>query len=66
MDVRFNTQKQNWDRFRVGGMDALTYKMRLNADGTVEAEAAEISTAVIVAGVVIGVVAINEATKKDT
>jgi hypothetical protein len=26
MDVRFNTQRQNWDRFRVGGVDALTYK----------------------------------------
>jgi len=65
MDVRFNTQKQNWDRFRVGGVDALTYKTRLNADGTVAAEAAGISTAAIVAGVVIGVVVVNEATKKD-
>jgi len=65
MDVRFNTQKQNWDRFRVGGVDALTYKTRLNADGTVAAEAAGISTAAIVAGVVVGVVVINEATKKD-
>ncbi len=65
MDVRFNTQKQNWDRFRVGGVDALTYKTRMNADGTVAAEAAGISTAAIVAGVVIGVVVVNEATKKD-
>lgn len=65
MDVRFNTQKQNWDRFRVGGVDALTYKTRMNADGTVAAEAAGISTAAIVAGVVVGVVVINEATKKD-
>lgn len=65
MDVRFNTQKQNWDRFRVGGVDALTYKTRLNADGTTEAEAAGISTAAIVAGVVVGVVVINEATRKD-
>lgn len=65
MDVRFNTQKQNLDRFRVGGVDALTYKTRMNADGTVGAEAAEISTAAIVAGVVVGVVVINEATRKD-
>lgn len=65
MDVRFNTQKQNWDRFRVGGVDALTYKTRMNADGTVAAEASGISTAAIVAGVVVGVVVINEATKKD-
>lgn len=65
MDVRFNTQKQNWDRFRVGGVDALTYKTRMNADGTVAAEAAEISTAAIVAGVVVGVVVVHEATKKD-
>ncbi len=65
VDVRFNTQKQNWDRFRVGGVDALTYRTRLNADGTTEAEAAGISTGAIVAGVVVGVVVINEATKKD-
>lgn len=65
MDVRYNTHKDNWDRFRVGGVDALTYKTKLNADGTVEAEAAGISTAAIVAGVVVGVVVINEATKKD-
>lgn len=65
MDVRFNTQKQNWDRFRVGGVDALTYKTKLNADGTTEAEAAGISTAAIVAGVVVGVVVIHEATKDD-
>jgi hypothetical protein len=65
MDVRFNTQKQNWDRFRVGGVDALTYQTRMNADGTVAAEAAGISTAAIVAGVVVGVVVVNEATKKD-
>ncbi|TRZ89804.1 MAG: hypothetical protein D4R84_17225 [Rhodocyclaceae bacterium] len=65
MDVRYNTEKQNWDRFRVGGVDALTYKTRLNADGTVAAEAAEISTPAIGAGVVVGVVVINEATKKD-
>lgn len=65
MDVRFNTQKQNWDHFRVGGVDALTYRTRMNADGTVAAEAAGISTAAIVAGMVVGVVVINDATKKD-
>lgn len=65
MDARFNTQKQNWDRFSVGGVDALTYQTRMNADGTVAAEATGISTAAIVAGVVVGVVVINEATKKD-
>jgi hypothetical protein len=65
MDVRFNMQKQNWDRFRVGGVDALTYETRLNADGTTEKEATGVSTEMIVAGVVIGVVVINDATKND-
>jgi hypothetical protein len=67
MDVRFNTQKQNWDRFRIGGVDALTYKTTMNADGTTETVGtlAEIPTVAIVAGVVIGVVVIHDANKKD-
>lgn len=59
--ARFNTQKPNWDRFRVGGVDARTYKVRINADGTVAAGVDGISTAAIVASVVV----IDEATKKD-
>lgn len=67
MDVRFNTQKQNRDRFRVGGVDALTYTTRMKADGTTEAVAtlAEIPAVAIVAGVVVGAAVIHEATKKD-
>ncbi|MBI5900695.1 MAG: hypothetical protein HZB40_15880 [Rhodocyclales bacterium] len=67
MDVRFNTQKQNWDRLRIGGADLLTYSTRLKADGTTEtvAEVGEISTTAIVAGVAVGVVVIHEATKKE-
>lgn len=65
MDVRLNTQKQNWDRFRVGGVDALTYKTRMNADGSTSTEASGISTGAIVAGVAIGVVVVHQATKDD-
>lgn len=70
MDVRFNTQKQNWDRFRVGGMDALTYTTRMKVDGTTAVEATGISTGAIVAGVVVGVVAVaihrDEQDRKDS
>lgn len=65
MDVRYNTHKANWDRFRVGGVDALTYNTKLNADGTTEMEATGISTGAIVAGVVVGVVVVHQATKDD-
>lgn len=67
VDVRFNTQKRNWDRLRIGGADLLTYSTRLKADGTTEtvAEVGEISTVAIVAGVAVGVVVVHDATKKD-
>ena len=64
-DIRFNADDSNWDRFNVGGVDALTYETKLNADGTAEQEATGISPAAIVAGVVIGVVVVNEITDDD-
>ena len=67
VDVRFNTQKRNWDRLRIGGADLLTYSKRIKVDGTTETVAAvgEVSAATMVAGVAIGVVVVREATKKD-
>lgn len=67
VDIRFNTQRQNWQSFRIGGVDALTYTTRMKADGTTEAvgELKEIPTWLIVGGVVVGAWAIHDATKKD-
>jgi hypothetical protein len=67
VDIRFNTQRQNWQSFRIGGVDALTYTTRLKADGTTETvgELKEIPTWLIVGGVVVGAAAIHDATKKD-
>lgn len=52
MDLRFNIQQRTWDRFRLGGLDALSYKTRMKADGSTEPvrTLTEIPTAVIVAG----------------
>lgn len=67
MDVRFNLREQNWQRFRIGGVDALTYTTRMRADGTTETVGtlAEIPTWAIVAGVVVGAAVIHDATKKE-
>lgn len=61
VDVRFNTQKENWSRFNIGGMDVLTYKVRLNADGTTGNDVAGISTGTIgaIGAVAIGVMVIG-------
>lgn len=67
LDMRFNTRTQGWERFRVGGVDALTYSTRMRADGTTETVATlgEIPTWAIVAGVVVGAAVIHDATKRD-
>lgn len=67
VDVRFNTQKQNWDRLRIGGADMLIATTRMRADGTTEqvVEFGDVSTAAIVAGVAVGVVVIHHATKSN-
>jgi len=67
VDIRFNTQQQNWQSFRIGGVDALTYMTRMKADGTTETvgELKEIPTWLIVGGVVVGAWAIHDATKKE-
>lgn len=41
VDMRFDTQKMNWSRMRLGGADLLASKTRLHADGTSEAESAK-------------------------
>jgi hypothetical protein len=67
VDIRFNTQTQNWQRFRIGGVDALAYTTRMRADGTTETVGtlAEIPTWAIVTGVVVGAAVIHDVTKKD-
>lgn len=55
LDMRFDTRKQNWERFSIGGVNALTYSTRLNADGTTATEATGFSSDAIIFGVVAGI-----------
>lgn len=44
IDIRVNALNRKWDRFRVGGADALTYTTHLNADGSTTTEPGGFST----------------------